>query len=154
MFTTFFPVLSGGEAFLFFSTLKAWTGGWNEHVWAAEVVMFTIGHYHVICISIMLHHSLNSNIDWEIREGFHDWRKSEKEFDLIKVASESKVLIAMEQSVHYWPKASSICDCIFNSVISWYVCSNFPKTVNALWKRSVALNFGLLWFGVQVINLA
>ena len=44
--------------------------------------------------------SLNSDIDWEIREGFHDWRKSEKEIDLIKVASESKVLIAMEQSVH------------------------------------------------------
>ena len=47
-----------------------------------------------------------------------------------------------------------LADCIFNSSISRYVCSNFPKTVNAPWKRAVARNFGLLrvwWFGV--INL-
>ena len=61
--------------------------------------MFTIGQYHVICISII---SLNSDIDWEISQrGFRDWRKSEKEFALIKVASESKVLITREQFVHY-----------------------------------------------------
>ena len=40
-------------------------------------------------------------MDWENREGFRDWRKSEKEFALIKVASESKVLITREQSMHY-----------------------------------------------------
>ena len=54
--------------------------------------------------------SLNSNIDWEIREIFRDWRKSEKEFALIKVVIESKVLITREQSEHYWPNVSSICD--------------------------------------------
>ena len=45
-----------------------------------------------------------------------------------------------------------LADCILNLSISWYVCSNFPKAVNPLWKRAVARNFGLLWwFGV--INL-
>ena len=41
--------------------------------------------------------SLNSDIDWEIRECLRDWRKNEKEFALIKVASESKVLITRVQ---------------------------------------------------------